>query len=274
MFIQLGFSIGLSVLISSPRPFPPCNQPLYETVLVNLGDNASFGATFDIDMFRDGVFAWTNGEEREFWNSSFHRRSCDEKSKHVFGMSIGEFRDFCHRRFVFHFQYTIFDVNYDDSMVYLLETSSPSCTVLQVNVIVRESLPLCSSFLAHENNHQLTFSCFWMPKKYGDKMELLSENKTMQIYENSKLTAGSTISWNAATYISLLINLGDIFDNYRVPDTCQVYDSEIEIENRCEFPLFMSPKSNEINDDGGEVFFTCCTNSDTFSECLVANKTN
>ena len=269
MFIQLGFSIVCSVLISSPRPFPPCNQPLYETVLVKLGDNATFSASFtDSYILWDEVFAWTNGGEKEMWNSSFHVRNCDEKPKHNFRMGFDIRRDFCHyrRREYLIFEMTVFDVNYDDSMVYFLQTNFPSCTVtmLQVNVIVRNSLPLCSAFLAQGNSHQLTLSCFWMPQKFDDKMKLMSGNRTLQLYENSKLAAGSTISWNVATYISLLINLGDIFDNYRVPDTCQVYDSEIEIENRCEFPLFMSPKTNEINDDGGEVFFTCCTNSDTF----------
>ena len=138
----------------------------------------------------------------------FTKEIAMEQQKHNFRMGFDTRRDLYHagvRDYYITFEMTVFDVNYDDSMVYFLQTSSPSCTILQVNVIVRNSLPLCSAFLAQGNSHQLTLSCFWMPQKFDDKMKLMSGNRTLQLYENSKLAAGSTVSWNAATYISLLI---------------------------------------------------------------------
>ena len=165
------------------------------------------------------------------------------------------------------FEITIVQSDYNDDGIYFLEISGKnSCTILRVNVTVRDT-PICSAIISRDYGHLRT-SCRWLPWGINDEMQLTANNQTLQryrIFKNHVLITNSettSILRNNTIILSATVLLQDAFDENGIPDSCHVSTADFEFVDRCTFPVFTSPKTNEINVSGGEALFTCCIDSE------------
>ena len=153
-----------------------------------------------------------------------------------------------------HFTLTISKSSKNNNGIYVVQMGyqNRTCTIARINVRVRETT-ICTTLLVNEG--YLKLSCAWMFQE--DKMQLVA-NQTLPINE---FITGMEMSCNVTTRVSSsLVAIGNAFDNYnRIPHTCRVSSSQLEVHDQCEFSVFMSPKTNEILDEGN-VSFTCCIN--------------
>ena len=160
---------------------------------------------------------------------------------------------------------TIIHTDYNDDGIYSFvgkydRSSEFFCTVALVTVTVN-TLPVCNTFLISENE-VVKLSCKWVPRSYGDKMQLMTKGQLLQLYEYEKRMRGADTdsTWNTKTVISAMIATKDLIDG-RIPDKCIVYNPENNFENQCTFSLFMHASVSEINEYGQEAVFSCCSES-------------
>ena len=261
----VGFCLGSN----SPQPFPPCDQPRNEIVRVNRGQSVNLNI-IDFQEFNSAHTYWyaefVVEHERKIDNicqdPSLFWHPC-ERNPH-FNFIVITSTNQLQRRYSrnFRFKIIISQADYGDSGIYFIQSRAPSCTILHVTVIVRDTLPLCTTLV--ENEH-LKLSCRWGLWELEDKMELVAGNKTLQLHENDALISGQEMlakGWNAATVISTTIAVLEAFDSDRMPDSCIVSNAQLEFEKRCNFSIFTSPKMNEITEFEQEAIFTCCTDSE------------
>ena len=97
-----------------------------------------------------------------------------------------------------------------------------------------------------------------------DKMEIIVGNQTLQRVGNVALVPDTDKPSNIATVVSSVIAIRDAFDEIRTPDVCVVSNNELNFKNLCRFSVFMSPKIIELDEQRGEMFFTCCADNETF----------
>ena len=160
----------------------------------------------------------------------------------------------------FRVRMTIIRTNYNDNGMYhfMYRMGELSCTNARVTVIV-DTLPECTTTLFSEMEF-VKLSCDWAPRIKGDKMQFTAKNQTPQLSEFEQLSGDSNMvnTWTTTTVrISKMIDTQDIFDDL-IPDGCLVSNHNTDFDNQCNFPLFMSPRVNEVSEDVREVFFTCC----------------
>ena len=250
---------------------PPCNEPLTKaTAVVNGGENAVFNVTIYGDIFHrkhmkeydDAKFSLVDKEGAEICverrgvctgtiNSRIfmvmHRIlhiSNRSREPSDFESDEESYYNHDHRgeyyQNITNFTFTIAQSRNADSGIYLIQRRSYMpviCKILQIDVIVRETLPICSTLIVNEDD-QLRLSCTWVPRKSED-MRILVGNRTLQLHENLELLnrmSSSAVTVTNSNY------LAEIFDSNRIPDRCQVSDTKLGFEARCEFSVFMSPK--------------------------------
>ena len=150
----------------------------------------------------------------------------------------------------------------DECIYYLHSDIQSSCLILNVTIDVQDMIPLCNASLL-DGNKFVNLSCKWFPRAYGDRMQLLVRNQTMQSfeYEPPTIELGAMRARNATRVISATISIQDMFDN-RIPDICIVSNPTMGFEDQCNFELFMSAIVREISDKRNEIIFTCCTETD------------
>ena len=129
-----------------------------------------------------------------------------------------------------------------------------------MTIYVLDAIPVCTSSLLDENEF-VELSCKWVPRAFGDKLQFLAGNQTLQSHRYERPESYSGV-WNAATIISATIAIQDIFDHDRIPDACFVSNPEISFHDQCSFLVYMSPKVNKLSDYRTESYFTCCTEAD------------
>ena len=275
--LYIRFCVGISSYW-----FPPCNQPLSETIRVNIGENATLSVTL-VERYSDGhgrhvneYFTWINGRGAAICRSVNGR--CKSDSNRSFQMKVTQqiLQGYLYSYLDYTFEMTIVQSDFSDNGVYTLQSSHENpCIILRLDVIVRDTLPSCTTHLKI-SREDMRLSCKWILMENDDMMQLLSKNDTVQSLEGNEIIAGTAIgdmSWNtAAAVISTSFAIRDSFDKKGTPDTCLVSNAQLEFENRCEFLIFMSPKMNEINRYGEDTAFTCCTESDKVPSLWWYNK--
>ena len=251
----------------TPVSFPLCNQPLYRTApAVNWGEQASFSIRFGVTNLIyhwKAKFTW-DAEGSELCSLS-REGSCGSVDSISFTPVTGSRDQTPREKYVGYidFELTIFKSSYSDQGIYTLHSSVKNrCTVLKVTINVMVAIPLCNATLLDDMFIKLF--CKWVPRTYGDQMQLFAGNKTLQSYGYERPTSNSgTISaWNTATVISATIAAQDIFANDRLPDACIVSNPEISFQDQCSFSVYMSPKLNKLSDYRSDISFTCCTETD------------
>ena len=248
------------VVILVPPSFPPCNQPLEKTVRVDRGENVLQRYTLFENIpcmnYWNAPFMWLNVAGDEICSSLRFTRSHYYFSNEKFLIKMKkEYYD----REVYGcqmiFEMNIIRVTHDDHGIYTMKCNDPSCTILRLNVIVRIPEPFCTTNLEIELGI-LRLSCELNPRQPSDTMDLMARNNPLQTSDIRKTTTRSK------TLISTSIAIQNAFDENRVPNECVVSYSDVEFDNQCNFPVFMSPSMNEVTENGGHVSFICCTNNE------------
>ena len=257
---------------TSPLVFPQCDQPLHKVVRVNSGGNATLRLRLLIvsyDYHWERNFTWVTDKGITLCNFSrggscrveinnltqFYTAMTGEKTNHY--SSCTDYINYVD------LELTIVRASQCDECIYYLHSDiQSSCLILNVTIDVQDMIPLCNASLL-DGNKFVNLSCKWFPRAYGDRMQLLVRNQTMQSFEFEPPTKelGAVWAWNATTVISATISTQDMFDN-RIPDVCIVSNPTMGFEDQCNFELFMSPLIRKISDKRSEIIFTCCTETD------------
>ena len=252
---------------TSRKSFPPCNQTLNETVFVNKSHNAFLSIELNIEKEHSHIraeYTWMHGkgdvictspgggECHGVKDSRFHM----QVGGNIFPRGVPEYNNY-----IF-FELTIDNAIYDDNGFYFVVSNYQDfCTILRMNVIVRDTPPSCTALLESVNT-KLRLSCGWIPREDDDQMDLtISRNGTHKLYEKYKVVTGAkTIkkSWNSEKVISATVALHDIFDDDLIPDACNVSEKRQHFEKHCEFSIFMSPQVSHITEYEHDVSFICC----------------
>ena len=222
-----------------------CPQTRETTVRVNRGENADTGLALqakDWPDIPDEFHVTKDGN----WTVTIcrHGGSCDSEIYPHIRVKVVNRTEYS----IFYtlWQMTIIHTDYNDDGIYSLvgkydRSSELFCTVALVTVTV-DTLPVCNTFLISENE-VVKFSCKWVPRSYGDKMQLMTKGQPPQLYEYEKRMRGTDTdsTWNTTTVISVMITTKDLFDGW-IPDKCIVYNLENNFENQCTFSLFYASK--------------------------------
>ena len=266
LLLCVGFSLG-SI---SPQAFFLCNQTLDDTVRVDRGEDINVSVTVygKFISLSNVNFALIHENQSVQLCKIIQQGKCVSTIDPHFHVTL--FKKFTQIKTgwikIFRFQLTIYQVDYNDTGIYVLRSSQPFCTILRLNVIVMGNLPQCTALLDNGKGH-LEFSCTSEHRAYTNKMQLIARNQTLKLYENCVLISGSetannSMSKNSAMVISTTVAIRDAFERDRIPNTCIVSNAVLDLPDQCHFSVFTSPKAIEITEFGQEVNFTCCTKSE------------
>ena len=162
----------------------------------------------------------------------------------------------------YYFELSISQSRNNDHGVYFVKSkyARTRCTILRMEVIVRDPQPVCTTHLENEHG-TLRFSCEWLPRESSDNMELVVGNQPLP---RSFTQTGVN---GVRTVISVTFALQDAFDINHVPDACVVSNSDLDFQNQCIFSVYMLPSTNEVTENGGQAAFACCTNRVNSQDC-------
>ena len=251
---------------TTPEPLS-CRVRFKKIVRVNIGDDASFGVRFYVDSYYasnywGADFAWVvNGNEV----CRSQQGSCVGHDKSNFQLNVTESssaREGNYKHYLV--ELSISRTDPSDYGIHSLQkirrSQSTPCTIFNFYVAQGSH---CTSFLMHHNNDKLKLSCSWVTQVIEDKVELVTENQTLQLYENNEFVTDTTMFRNLASDMSALIALRDVFNKNQTPDACLISNVLFDYENRCTFQVFLSPSVSEIDEYRRKVLFTCCSNLET-----------
>ena len=234
--------VGFSLDCPSRQIFAPCSEPPTKTVEVQRGENVFLSLTFiePSRQLQNIEFVWEDNERKHNFCLCTWGCCCNEYEKKL-QMNVIIFNISGHT--YYNIEIGIMNIEETDQGIYILRKVEmhQNCTILNVDITLLESRPVCSTFLSKKNVDFVELSCQWLPRDCREVVKLIAGNETLQRYTNNGMITSNNVNHSIWNTITTMLHLRDLSRDEKVPDTCSTTKSEHE--NKCHFSVFMSPKS-------------------------------
>ena len=241
MFFHFEFSIASAL--------HECEQSQNRTVVVELGDSVS--RVFPVTSLN--ITEYLSGDALTFVKngdhvisrcavSLHHSIECQSNDKR-----IGIYRSPSRENSVT-LEINVTTSQRTDAGIYILRSGRNSCTLLKVNITVKETNPVCKiNAFFPEDNKYLRLFCVWVP---------LDRNEQAYLWTRNRVLYGGSYQSNKNS-LNIKVPLKDAFNKNKVPYMCTI--TQFGYVKTCRFNIHMQPKVADLNNDTVQFLpFKCC----------------